>query len=193
MRISSASRSCWFTPRGLIASGRYALVGVLLAVQAWAGQPAWAQSMPIPETLGVRLGIINYLGEGLDPVYINQGWAGNARPRSHSSGTCCVAIPTQWQPGMTMRIEWRTDSMFKRGETQLMVRDAPVLPYEPFHDGYAWAVFLPGGEIFVQPSDYGPGGPGFLQGLPQPADATEADLKRFLDKHPPPPAMAPSR
>ncbi|CAB3743875.1 hypothetical protein LMG3458_06191 [Achromobacter deleyi] len=160
---------------------------LVLAVLAFVSPFAAAQSAPVPETLDVRLGIINYLDEGLDPVFINQGWAGNARLRSYSSGTCCVSIPTKWKPGMTMRVQWRSDSMFKRGEKEMMTRDAPVLPYQPFHDGYVWAVFLPGGEVRLQPSDYGPGGPGFLQGLPQPGEATEAELKQFIEKTQPKP------
>lgn len=51
-----------------------------------------------------------------------------------------------------MRVERRTDAMFKRGEEPMRVRDAPVLPYEPFHDGYIRAVFLPGGEVYLQPA-----------------------------------------
>jgi len=31
-----------------------------------------------------------------------------------------------------MRVQWRSDSMFKRGEKEMMTRDAPVLPYQPF-------------------------------------------------------------
>lgn len=172
--------------------GRWWLA-LFLALQVWAAGPAWAQGGPIPETLGVRLGIINYLGESLDPVSIDQTWAGNARPRSYSSGTCCVSIATQWKPGMTMRVAWNSDSMFKRGDKQLVARDVPILPFEPFHDGYLWAVFLPGGEVYLQPAAARPGAAGFLQGLPPPGEETAADLRRFIERNPPQPAVAPPR
>ncbi|WP_183006300.1 DUF3304 domain-containing protein [Achromobacter sp. UMC71] len=148
------------------------------------GQPVagWTQSMPIPATLGVRLGIINYLDEGLSPVFINRAWAGSARAQAYTSSTCCIAIATQWKPGMTMRVEWNSDSMFYRGENDLLVRDVPVMPYEPFHDGYVWAIFLPGGEVRLQPSRSRPGAEGFLLGLPPPGEATEAQLKQFTEK-----------
>lgn len=163
----------------------------LLALQMWAAAPAWAQQ-PIPERLGVRLGIVNYLGEALDPVSIDQVWAGNARPRSYSSGTCCVSIATRWTPGMTMRVAWNSDSMFRRGDKRLVAREVPVLPFEPFHDGFIWAVFLPGGEVYLQPAAARPGAEGFLQGLPQPGDETPADLRRFIENNPLPSAP-PSR
>ncbi|VFR54974.1 hypothetical protein BRI6_0831 [plant metagenome] len=139
-----------------------------------------------PDTIAVRLGIINYLGEGLSPVSIAGAWAGNARARSYSSGTCCVSVPRQWKPGMTLRVEWNSDSMYLRGEKKLVGVDAPVLPYEPFHDGYVWAVFLPGGEVFVQPWGGAPGAEGFLQGLPAPHEKpTEADFRAFIERNKP--------
>lgn len=167
-------------------SGGRLLAGFVLLLLALAMTPAKAQGEPIPDTLGVRLGIINYLDEGVAPVYIDQGWAAGVRGHAYTSGTCCVSIPTQWKPGMTMRVEWRTDAMFKRGEKQMMSRDAPILPFEPFHDGYIWAVFLPGGEVYLQPSAARPGAEGFLQGLPPPGNETAADLRRFVEKNPPP-------
>lgn len=160
-----------------------AIAGILLGGVA----TAYAQRMPVPETLAVRLGVINYLDEAVAPVYINQGWAAGVRAHAYSSGTCCVSIPSKWRPGLTMRVEWNTDSMFLRGEHELLVRDVPVLPYEPFHDGYVWAVFLPGGEVRVQPSRSRPGAEGFLQGLPEPGVATEAELKQFIEKTQPKP------
>ncbi|CUI38450.1 hypothetical protein L7Q78_09480 [Achromobacter xylosoxidans] len=68
----------------------------------WTASQAWAQQ-PIPARLGVRLGLVNYLGEALDPVSIDLVWARNSRSRSYSSGTCRVSIAPRWTPGMTMR------------------------------------------------------------------------------------------
>ncbi|MGH8818767.1 MAG: DUF3304 domain-containing protein, partial [Achromobacter pestifer] len=163
-------------------SGRPLVIGVCLVALACAVGAARAQPMPIPETIALRLGVINYLDEGLAPVYINQGWASGVQAHAYTSGTCCISLPSQWKPGMTMRIEWSSDSMFRRGDNELAVRDAPVLPYEPFHSGYAWAIFLPGGEVRVQPSPAGPGAAGFLQGLPEPGEASPAQLQQFIEK-----------
>ncbi|MFY0478131.1 DUF3304 domain-containing protein [Achromobacter marplatensis] len=165
---------------------KLALGGLVIAYALDCGA-VQAQPMPIPETIAVRLGIINYLDEGLAPVYINQSWAGGVRGRAYTSGTCCVSIPSQWKPGMTMRIEWNSDSMFERGENDLAARDAPVLPYPPFHSGYAWAIFLPGGEMRVQPGPTRPGAPDFLQGLPEPGEATEVELRSFIERTRPKP------
>lgn len=177
------SQSPTFWPLGLrlLRFGIKRMLWLCMSASGLAGAIAQAQPMPIPETLGVRLGIINYLDEGLAPVYINQSWAGGVRGRAYTSGTCCVSIPSQWKPGMTMRIEWNSDSMFERGENDLAARDAPVLPYPPFHSGYAWAIFLPGGEVRVQPGPTRPGAPDFLQGLPEPGEATEAELRQFIE------------
>lgn len=193
MRMSTNPRSGLFMHADRLRSGGRLILGLFLLAPLLAATCARAQAEPIPETLGVRLGIINYLSEGVAPVYINQGWAAGVRGHAYTSGTCCVSIPTQWKPGMTMRVEWRTDTMFERGEKQMVSRDAPILPFEPFHDGYIWAVFLPGGEVYLQPSAARPGAEGFLQGLPPPGQETAADLRRFVEKNPPQPAVAPPR
>ncbi|VFR26054.1 hypothetical protein ANT2_0772 [plant metagenome] len=87
---------------------------------------------------------------------------------------------------MTMRVEWNSDSMHLRGEKKLVGVDAPVLPYAPFHDGYAWAVFLAGGQVFVQPWGGGPGLEGFLQGLPAPHEnPSDADFQAFIERNKP--------
>lgn len=155
-----------------------------LAKQAKGADGSAQAGAPAPTIQAVRLGIINYLGEPLSPVFIDEGWAGNVGPRAYSSGTCCLSIPQHWQPGMTMKVEWRSDSMYLRGERALVRVDAPVLPYESFSDGYVWAVFLPGGEVFVQPWGGGPGLEGFLQGLPAPHEKpTEADFRAFIKRN----------
>ena len=165
---------------GLFGSARRLACALVLAF----GLAAQSAADAGPSIQAVRLGIINYLGEALDPVYIAQGWAGNVGPRAYSSGTCCLSVPREWKPGMTLRVEWNSDSMYLRGEKRLVGVDAPVLPYEPFHDGYIWAVFLPGGEVYVQPSRARPGAKGFLQGLPAPHEKpTEADFQAFVERN----------
>jgi len=171
----------------LFRAARLVVPGILVVAQGLVATLSWAQHAPAPETIALRLGIVNYLGEGLSPVYINQGWAGSVRSQAYTSSTCCVSVPKKWVPGMTMRVEWNSDSMFERGQNALMVRDAPVLPYDISYSGYAWAVFLPSGEIFVQPSASGPGAEGFMNGLPEPGKATEAELKQFIEKTQPKP------
>ncbi|MBB1627864.1 DUF3304 domain-containing protein [Achromobacter sp. UMC71] len=163
------------------------MLAMFLGASSLIAGPASTQPMPTPETLAVRLGIVNYLDEGLSPVFINQAWAGTARAQAYTSSTCCVSLPREWVPGMTMRVEWNSDSMFERGQDALAVRDAPVLPYDISYSGYAWAIFLPGGEVRVQPSASRPDAADFLPGLPPPGEATEAQLKQFIEKTQPKP------
>ena len=65
-------------------SGGRLLAGFVLLLLALAMTPARAQGEPIPDTLGVRLGIINYLDEGVAPVYIDQGWAAGVRGHAYT-------------------------------------------------------------------------------------------------------------
>lgn len=171
---------------------RAAMVGLGAGLALGAIFPAFASeglretAKPFPSVISARLSVINYLNEGIAPLFINEQWASGARKRSYSSGTCCVAIPSQWQPGMTMKVSWSTDTLFHQDPDALIERDAPVLPYKPFYSGYVWAVILPGGEVFLQPSNGGPGLAGFLQGLPAPHEnPSVADFRAFIERNKP--------
>ncbi|HGN0626965.1 hypothetical protein [Achromobacter xylosoxidans] len=72
-----------------------------------------------------------------------------------------------------------------------VAREVPILPFEPFHDGFIWAVFLPGGEVYLQPEAACPGSEGFLQGLPQQGVEAPADLQRFIEHNSLPSAPPP--
>lgn len=176
-----------FTPTSLRRCAALAALGWGLAVgatfPALASEGLRETVKPYPAVISARLGTINYLNEGIAPLFINEQWASGARKLSYSTGTCCVAIPSQWQPGMTMKVSWSTDTLFHQDRDALIERDAPVLPYKPFYSGYVWAVILPGGEVFVQPSNGEPGLEGFLQGLPRPGVANEKDLEAFVARN----------
>lgn len=82
-----------------------------------------------------------------------------------------------------MTVSWSTDTLYLQGDKTLRVREAPVLPYEPFYDGFVWVVFLPSGDVFLQPAGGGPGMEGFMQGLPEPGKASEEEMRQFAERN----------
>ncbi|HDR9481229.1 TPA: DUF3304 domain-containing protein [Burkholderia aenigmatica] len=124
--------------------------------------------------IGLKLNALNYTDVPIGTFYVDGTWGGNVAARIGSAGggiTCCVSVPEQWRPGLTVDVEWRNDEMFKRDPHALASRVVPIEPYGSFSDGYLWIVFFPGDRIKAYASPWLPGAPEFPEGLQVPSKA----------------------
>ena len=143
-----------------------ALLALLLALGvAFAYKTFPKPSAPPPKPQGEKLvGAplvgMNYTKEGIGVFYVDGRWGG-ALPRFGGGGkqTCCAAIPAKWRPGIKVKIEWRTDSLWERDENGLFEKILEVPPYPDGIAGGLFVMFLPGGDVRVYSSNYDPGHP----------------------------------
>lgn len=124
--------------------------------------------------IGLKLNALNYTDVPIGTFYVDGTWGGNVPARIGSAGggiTCCVSVPRQWRPGLTVKVEWRNDEMYKRNPDAVASRVVPIEQYGSFSDGYLWIVFFPGDRIKAYASPWLPGAPAFPEGLQPPNQA----------------------
>ncbi|RQS37401.1 DUF3304 domain-containing protein [Burkholderia sp. Bp8992] len=124
--------------------------------------------------LGLKLNALNYTDVPIGTFYVDGTWGGNVAARIGSAGggiTCCVSVPQKWHPGLTVKVEWRNDEMYKRDPNAVASRIVPIEQYGSFSDGYLWIVFFPGDRIKAYASPWLPGAPAFPEGLQAPNKA----------------------
>ncbi|AIO34726.1 hypothetical protein DM39_6138 [Burkholderia cenocepacia] len=124
--------------------------------------------------IGLKLNALNYTDVPIGTFYVDGTWGGNVPARIGSAGggiTCCVSVPQKWRPGLTVKVEWRNDEMYKRNPDAVASRVVPIEQYGSFSDGYLWIVFFPGDRIKAYASPWLPGAPAFPEGLQVPNKA----------------------
>ncbi|WP_174902066.1 DUF3304 domain-containing protein [Burkholderia pseudomultivorans] len=124
--------------------------------------------------IGLKLNALNYTDVPIGTFYVDGTWGGNVPARIGSAGggiTCCVSVPQKWRPGLTVKVEWRNDEMYKRNPDAVASRVVPIEQYGSFSDGYLWIVFFPGDRIKAYVSPWLPGAPAFPEGLQVPNKA----------------------
>ena len=107
------------------------LAALLLACTAW----LLAACQPQDNTIAVPYGAVNHSDIGIASIVIN-GQGGILAPPKHgqAGGVCCVVVPRQWHPGLTVTIQWRENGTFKKDDKGREVLDdgVPVLIEAPW-------------------------------------------------------------
>ncbi|BAX57278.1 DUF3304 domain-containing protein [Burkholderia stabilis] len=143
--------------------------GAASAAQAGSAAPAAA-----PETMGLKLNALNYTDVPVGAFYVDGTWGGTVPARIGSGGgaiICCVALPKQWHPGLTVNVQWRDDNLYRKDPKALASRVVPVERYDAFSDGFLWVLFFPHDRIKVYASQWMPGYQGFPENLQAPDEA----------------------
>ncbi|KVV59961.1 hypothetical protein WK90_10590 [Burkholderia cepacia] len=141
---------------------------------AASGVAGGASAPAEPDTLGLKLNALNYTDVPIGAFYVDGTWGGAVPARVGSGGgaiICCVALPKQWHPGLTVNLQWRDDNLYRKDPKALASRVVPVERYDAFSDGFLWVLFFPHDRIKVYASQWMPGYRGFPENLQAPAEA----------------------
>lgn len=132
------------------------------------------------DTLGERVGlsitILNYTDIPLGPVYVDGNWGGGSIPYAAGMSTAGgTSLPRQWSPDVKVTVEWSDDLLYQQDRKGLYRQEVSVERYGRIYAGRLYVAFLPGRQVKVFASGYGPGHPDFPhpdypQFLPNPSD-----------------------
>ena len=115
----------------------------------------------------------NFTNEGVQEYYVDGHYGSNLRSYGGGGSTsCCVRLPSQWQPDLTVKVDWVIGHWTTPYETRkhlsvseqaaccfterTLSKTVPIERYGPDDDGLQ-VFFLPGDEIKVYVSRYGLG------------------------------------
>ena len=92
-----------------------------LACAAW----LLAACQPQDSTIAVPYGAVNHTNIGIASIVINgQGGVLNIGKHGNgNAGVCCVVVPRQWHPGLTVTIQWREDGHWLRDNKGQFILD----------------------------------------------------------------------
>ena len=80
---------------------------------------------PEETTLAVPYGAVNHTDVGIASIVINgRGGVLIAPKHGQGGGVCCVIVPRQWHPGLTVTIEWQENGHWLRDSKGQFVLDA---------------------------------------------------------------------
>ena len=126
------------------------------------------------EEMALKLNGLNYTEVPIGDFYVNGTWGAAIPSRIGSWGSkiiCCVSLPHNWHPGLTVTVQWRDDNLYKKDPDAMAHREVPVEKYEYFSDGFLWVLFFRNDKIKVYASPWLPGFPDFPEGLQQPRES----------------------
>ena len=112
-----------------------------------------------PDKEGIPAGLtgVDYLADHVSVQRFTVNGVSGAQAGKGGSTVCCVMLPRQWQPGMTVKVTWNVtnwrDCTGKDYEA--------VVPVDKYDEaGHVWVSFLPKGKVRVTASAWhGPGNP----------------------------------
>ena len=143
-------------------------------------------SKEIPKVLGAPIEGVNHTSAAINHFQVNGNGGSNLGPYGGGGQTCCVPLPTQWRPGLTVVVEWEKDpnagaSRYwpERSFTdvwRVRMREheskytrhraiAEVAPYERL--GVVNVHFLPCDRVLVAAVGVMPGRPGYPYNYPR--------------------------
>jgi hypothetical protein len=137
-----------------------ALFAILLAGALTAGCDARDATRSVAEDEGIGLAVegLNYSGIPIGAFYVNNQWAGNVSMYAGGSSVATsIGLPTVWRPGLKLTIKWRNDLLYAKDPEGLYVNVLEVPQYGDMLQGSLWVAFLPGDQIQIYVSKYGPG------------------------------------
>ncbi|SIO61509.1 Protein of unknown function [Burkholderia sp. GAS332] len=126
------------------------------------------------EPMGLKLNGLNYTEVPIGDFYVNGTWGAAIPSRIGSWGSkiiCCVSLPHEWHPGLTVTVQWQDDNLYKKDPDAMAHREVAVEKYEYFSDGFLWVLFFPNDKIKVYASPWMPGFPDFPEGLQEPGES----------------------
>ena len=62
-----------------------------------------------PKFLAGNLNAVNHTSAAINYFSVNGYGGANVSPFGYGGGACCVMLPSQWSPGLKMKVEWETD------------------------------------------------------------------------------------
>ena len=62
-----------------------------------------------PKYLAGDLYAVNHTPAAINSFSVNGYGGGNASPNGYGGGVCCAMLPSQWSPGLKLKVEWETD------------------------------------------------------------------------------------
>ncbi|WP_100943860.1 DUF3304 domain-containing protein [Pseudomonas sp. 20S_6.2_Bac1] len=69
-------------------------------------------SKEVPKILGAPIEGINHTSAAINHFQVNGNGGPNVGPYGGGGKqTCCVPLPTQWHPGLTVVVEWEKDPL----------------------------------------------------------------------------------
>ena len=143
-------------------------------------------SKEIPKVLGAPIEGINHTSAAINHFSVNGNGGPNLGPYGGGGQMCCVPLPTQWQPGLTVVVEWEKDPnvgasrywperRFSDAWSQRMkehrtkyTRHRAVVEVPPYKDlGLVNVHFLPCDRIQVSAGATYPGRPDYPYNFPR--------------------------
>ena len=168
---------------------RWLALGCVLALGlALAGCEPPAPRTPQPMAVGITG--YNFTNEGVQEYYVNDSRGSNLPPYGGGGATsCCVRLPGQWTPGLTVKVDWtighytqpweiRKNMTIEQEEACCWTQRtlSKTVPVERYGDegGGVQVFFLPDDDIKVWVSDYDLGFPGHPSGMAYPKKPASA-------------------
>ncbi|MGJ7517607.1 DUF3304 domain-containing protein [Pseudomonas baetica] len=62
-----------------------------------------------PMYLAGDLNGVNHTSAAINYFMVNDYGGPNISPYGYGGGYCCVSLPSQWSPGLKLKVEWETD------------------------------------------------------------------------------------
>ncbi|WP_207266382.1 DUF3304 domain-containing protein [Pseudomonas sp. GW101-3H06] len=62
-----------------------------------------------PKYLAGDLNGVNHTSAAINYFMVNGYGGPNISPYGYGGGFCCVSLPSQWSPGLKLKVEWETD------------------------------------------------------------------------------------
>jgi hypothetical protein len=62
-----------------------------------------------PKYLGGDLNGVNHTSAAINYFSVNGYGGRNISPNGYGGGVCCVMLPSQWSPGLKLKVVWETD------------------------------------------------------------------------------------
>ena len=144
-------------------------------------------SKEVPKILGAPIEGVNHTSAAINHFQVNGNGGPNVGPYGGGGKqTCCVPLPTQWRPGLTVVVEWEKDPLphdyanwperrFSDAWSQRMREHeskytshraiVEVAPYERL--GVVNVHFLPCDQVLVAAVGVRPGRPGYPYNYPR--------------------------
>ena len=168
---------------------RWLALGCVLALGlALAGCEPPAPRTPQPMAVGITG--YTFTNEGVQEYSVNDSRGSNLPPYGGGGATsCCVSLPEQWTPGLTVKVDWITGHWtVPMDKIQAMdISEAikcclarrtlsKTVPVERYGEegGGVQVFFLPNDDIKVWVSDYDLGFPGHPSGMAYPKKPASA-------------------
>jgi hypothetical protein len=144
----------------------------------------------VAKDMAVGITGYNFTNEGVQEYYVNDRRGSNLPPYGGGGKTsCCVTLPGQWTPGLTVKVDWTMGHWTTPYETRkhltiaeqikccsierTLSKTVPVERYD--EDGRLQVFFLPNDEIKVWVSNLGLGHERHPSGMAYPKNPVSAE------------------